>query len=251
MTLPLVAVLGLAALALLSAAVQSAVGFGQSLLLAPALLAAVDPHPAVLASLLLALLVNVLVLTERGRVRQVDRRQAGRLTLAAVPGMALGLVVLAAVSRPALQVAVGATVLVAVLLRRRRPRAVAPRPSAPADAAAGFACGLLNTTTSLSGPPLVLRLAGGAPAAVRDTLTATLLSVNVVSAALLLAVGPGRSGGGVALAVALSPAILVGHRLGRATFERSSPAQFERAATALIVVAGVLSVVGPVVGRLL
>lgn len=233
----------LLALTILAASVQATVGFGQSLVLAPGLLAAGKPGVAIMTALLLSLLANTLVLTESGRRRCVDWAQVSRLALAALPGMGAGLVVLAAVPRPALQVAVGVLVLAALALRRYRPSRPRGR-SLRADAFAGLACGLLNTTTSLSGPPLVLRLAGAAPGAMRDTLTATLLVTNIASAVILVAAGPDEPASGALLGLVLAPAVLVGHALGRRAFERASPAQFARTATALIALAGAASVAG-------
>lgn len=219
---------------------QSAIGFGQALLLAPALLALADPADALLCSVLVGVVLNVLVVAGERRRPAVQRAQVARLALAGLPAMALGLVVLAVVERPALQVAAGVVVLGA-LLGRRAPAGAPPR-SPAADLGAGAIAGLLTTTTSLNGPPLVLRLRGRPPAEVRDTTSAVLLALNVTGAALLAA--RGGAGGGALLALALAPAVLLGHRAGRAAFARLDPRRYEAAATALIAVAGVASIAG-------
>ena len=91
---------------LVGAALQSATGFGFALVTAPALFAVVAPGEALTLLVMLATLLSVLVLmTER---RDVDIRWADALPLAAwgIPGLALGIVVLRAVDKPVLQVAV-------------------------------------------------------------------------------------------------------------------------------------------------
>jgi uncharacterized protein len=152
--------MAIAALAAFAGAfVQSATGFGFALVLSPALFAVLEPVEAVTALLALGFVLNLLVFFEHGRPGAVDWRSILPMLLAAVPGLAVGFAVLEALSKQALQVAVGVAVLLAAgwQLRQRRRR---KRPALPAWAgwAVGFLSGTLTTSISVSGPPLVLWL---------------------------------------------------------------------------------------------
>jgi uncharacterized membrane protein YfcA len=89
--------------ALVGAAVQSATGFGFALVLSPALFAVLEPAEAVTVLLALGAVLNLLVLVEGHDVRW---SRLPPLLLPALPGLALGAVVLAALSREPLQVGV-------------------------------------------------------------------------------------------------------------------------------------------------
>src|SRR3712207_5834499 len=104
------------------AALQSATGFGLSLLAAPLLFAVLDPEPAVGLMVVLGLVINVLTLgTERRRPRPLSR-EAIAILAAAIPGALLGVLVLSALEPLALQILVSAGVI-ATLLARLRARA--------------------------------------------------------------------------------------------------------------------------------
>src|SRR3954471_18291573 len=90
--------------------VQSATGMGFALVLSPALFAVLDPEEAVTSVLLLGAVLCALVWFES---RRVGTHGLGRLLLPALPGLAVGVVVLAALSKPALQIGVGVVVVTA------------------------------------------------------------------------------------------------------------------------------------------
>ena len=160
--------------ALVGAAVQSATGFGFALVLSPALFAVMEPAEAVTALLALGAALNLLVLVEGHDARW---SRLPPLLLPALPGLVLGAVVLAALSREPLQIGVGVAVIAAALWQLRH-QAAAARVPAPA---AGFLSGVLTTSISISGPPIVLWLEAQAlsPAEFRATLAAVFLALNV------------------------------------------------------------------------
>ena len=162
-----------AAAAFAGASVQSATGFGFALVLSPALFALLDPFEAVSALAVLGLVLNLLVLGDGGGLRLVRRRVLPLLLAGALPGLAAGVVVLSLLPKPALQIAVGAAVLAAALVQLRRPAGRGPARAAEA-VVVGVASGALTTTTSVSGPPIVLWLErqGLRPAELRATLAA-------------------------------------------------------------------------------
>jgi uncharacterized protein len=227
----------LAALAaLVGAAVQSATGFGFALVLSPALFAVMEPTEAVTALLLLGAVLNVLVLLEGHDVR---RSLLPPLILPALPGLALGAALLAALSREPLQIGVGLAVIAAALWQLRD-RGVARRLPA---VAAGLASGVLTTSISISGPPLVLWLEaqGLRPAEFRATLAALFLALNVLGGAILLAI---EGSGAVDLGELAAPLalVLVGYALGAFAFRRLDQRRFATVVIALVICTGVASV---------
>lgn len=244
-----------AAAALAGAAVQSATGFGFALLLSPALFAAVDPYEAITALLALGLALNLLVLADGG-IAPAQSRALAPMLLAALPGLLLGAGLLAWLSKPVLQIAVGAAVILAAAVQwHTRARGVAGQAASVDDASAGawggapaalvgFASGALTTSVSISGPPIVLWLEarGLHPAEIRASLAVAFLFLNLAGAVVVLATG----GGGAVdpgLLVVLLALVLAGHLLGAAAFRRLDQRSFSRIALGLVALAGAASVV--------
>src|ERR687897_1876874 len=141
--------------ALAGAVVQAATGFGFALVLSPALFAVLDPAEAVTALLVLGAALSVLVLLEGHEVRP---RLLAPMLVAALPGLALGALLLSLLSKEALQVGVGVAVVAAALwqLRRRADR-VHPRQRGRRPGGRGAAPGLrsrrvLGRRAGLSAP---------------------------------------------------------------------------------------------------
>ena len=228
----------LAALAAFAGAfVQSATGMGFALVLSPALFAVMDPEEAVTAVLILGAVLCALVLFES---RRVGTHGLVRLLLPAVPGLAVGLVVLAALSKSALQIGVGMVVVAAAGWQLRH-GAAALRPSA---AVAGFLSGVLTTSISVNGPPLALWLESERvpPAVFRATLAAAFLILDVAGVALIVSsegpgvVDPGELG-------PLLACLFVGYALGAAGFRRLDAARFSAIVACVVICTGVASVV--------
>jgi uncharacterized protein len=227
----------LAALAaLVGAAVQSATGFGFALVLSPALFAVMEPTEAVTALLVLGALLNVLVLVEGHEARW---SLLAPLLLPALPGLALGAAVLAALSREALQVGVGVAVIAAAAWQLRHRGAARRVPAA----VAGLLSGALTTSISISGPPLVLWLEaqGLRPAEFRAALAAAFLGLNLAGCGVLAVAGHAEADLGE-LSVLLG-LVLAGYALGALAFRRLDHERFYRFVLVLVVVTGVTSVV--------
>jgi uncharacterized membrane protein YfcA len=226
---------GLAVLA--GAALQSATGFGFALTSAPLVFAAAEPEPAVWLLIALGLIVNLMTLGTEGRRPEPLVRDSLVILAWALPGVAAGVVALQALGATALQVAVTigvfATLAVrALAARRREAGGGAPRWAAPA---AGFASGVLTTSTNTAGPPVVLyALARGAtPVQTRDTLTVTFIGLAVLGGAAL-ALG-GAEAPQVEAFAALAPAAVAGHLLGRPVFARIPEDRYAPVLTAVLV----------------
>jgi uncharacterized protein len=230
--------------------VQSATGFGFALVLSPALFAVLEPVEAVTALLLLGLALNLLVLFERGRPEHVDWRALAPMLAAALPGLAAGVVLLTRLSKPALQVVVGVAVVLAAgwQLRQRR-RHERPRLPPVAGLAVGFVSGVLTTSVSVSGPPIVLWLEarGVRPEEFRASLAASFLALNLTGGAVLLA----AEGGGVLDAGIVGPLlglVAVGYLVGAVAFRRLDSERFFVLVLALVAATGVASVAAGLAG---
>jgi hypothetical protein len=220
-------------------AMQSAIGFGAGLLASPLLLLILQPAQVVSLWLVCGLLVGPLILAEPGQRGRVQWREAGGLLAAALVGLPLGVVVLGALGRHSMQIVVGVLVLAALAAQRMRP----VRTGVGTGALAGAAAGVLTTATSLNGPPLVLWLRGRghAPDVFRATMTVAFLALSVIGLVLVAAaddpaLSPGLVGAGLA-------GSLLGWAVGALAFRRLRPGDHRRAVTALLLVAGVASLV--------
>jgi uncharacterized membrane protein YfcA len=229
--------MALAALAALAgAAVQSAVGFGFALVLTPALFAVMEPAEAVMAGLLLGAALSAVVVFES---RYVSTHGLARLLLSALPGLAVGALLLSVLSKEPLQVGVGVAVIAAAAWQLR---SAAERPRVPA-AAAGFASGALTTSIGINGPPLVLWLESQRtePAQFRATLAAAFLVLDVAGAALLAS----TEGLDVVDLGALGPllaCVLGGYVLGALAFRRLDADRFFTLVLTLVICTGLASV---------
>jgi uncharacterized membrane protein YfcA len=234
---------------LIAAAIQSATGLGFAMIAAPALLAVLEPREAVTILLALSLLVSVLLLFGERRPLAIRRPDLTLVLIAALPGLALGVLVLEAVTKEQLQVLTGTVVILtaAVQLRAAEPpatsRAEGRVAAHPASAAGvGVLVGGLTTSTTVNGPPLALWLfaRGAAPAEVRDTLAAAFLALNVLGLGAVAVTGEGLAGDAGYLAL-LVPLTAVGWLAGRPAFERLRGRGFRAASLLVVLAAGVAS----------
>jgi uncharacterized protein len=208
----------LAAAAVLAGAVlQSATGFGFSLVAAPLVFAAVGPPEAVGAMIVLGLAVNLLTLFTEGRSPRPLARDSAVLLGWAVPGALAGVAVLRSLDAVALQVAVSIGVVATLAARRLAAGRHVPRWAA---SLAGFASGGLTTSTTTSGPPLLVYLLGrpADPEQVRDTLTVCFVGLVPISVVALWVTGTDDAVPEPELILVCLPLVLLGHLLGRPVF---------------------------------
>jgi hypothetical protein len=171
-------------------------------------------------------------------------RESALILACAAPGALAGVALLRSLSPLALQIAVTMGVLVTLAVRHLG-RSRAPVPAW----AAGLAAGALTTSTSTSGPPIVLHLLGrGAPPRrVRDTLTVCFLGLAMIGGIALTATGTPALPDAAFIA-ALVPLVAVGHLAGRRVFARlAASGRFETALNVGLVVALVAGLVGVLV----
>jgi uncharacterized membrane protein YfcA len=225
------------------AALQSATGFGFSLLAAPLLFAAIGPVEAIGVLIVLGAEVNVLTLaTERRRPHPLGR-EAALLLGWSIPGALAGVAVLRALSPLALQLALTAGIVLTLIARRSG----AHRSPAWAGPLAGFASGALTTSTSTAGPPLVTYLVGRGhdPGRLRDTLVVCFLALCPIGALALLVTGTADAMPDPLLLAVLMPATAVGQLAGRPLFARlAHGGGYERVLTGVLLLAVAIGLVG-------
>lgn len=232
----------------LGGALQSATGFGFALAAAPLVFAWLEPEEAVGLLLVLSFEVNLLTLaTERRRPRPHVPALLAILGWA-LPGLALGIVVLRSVDETVLQVLVTVAVFTALAVQRWAARGGPGPRKAPAWAppAAGLAAGALTTSTTTSGPPIVLLLLGrgSRPEQIRDTLTSCFLGLGLLGAIALAVAGAEAAVPHGEALLATVPLTAAGHISGRRIFARLAGGGYEGVLTGVLVasaIAGLLT----------
>lgn len=237
---------------LVGASVASATGFGFALVLSPAMFAVLEPEEAVTTLLVLGLALNLLMLFGKGGHPGAIRwRAVSPMLLAALPGLGAGVLLLALMSKPVLQIAVGVGVIGAALAQARpAARAVgeARDPALGSACAVGLASGALTTSTTVSGPPIVLWLQahGVPPEEFRASLAASFLGLTLAGGAVL-------AGGGM---LALDPLFVapllavtvVGQVVGERAFRGLDAARLRSGVLALVLLAGLGSLTAGLAG---
>jgi uncharacterized membrane protein YfcA len=233
------------ALAATAALIQALSGFGFSLFIVPFLALLIGPKDTVVLANLLSTFSNSVQATI---LRQsANRRTAGVLTLGSLVGMPFGLLILLTVDATALKLCIAGAVLFFTLLLMRGVEF--HRAGRIGDAIAGVTSGVLNTSTSMSGPPVVLYLQGRGmpPLEFRATICTFFLVTSAVAVGLLLATGTVKPYLFFAFAVSL-PAVFFGQRLGNRLFHRVNAILFRRMVYAILLLSGGVAILGALAG---
>jgi uncharacterized protein len=230
---PLIAAAAVAA----GAALQSATGFGFSLVAAPLVFAAVEPEEAVGLLILLGTEVNLLTLAGERRRPQPVVRECAWILAAALPGAVAGVAILRALDPVALQIAVSIGVVATLAARHLASGRHLPGWGAPI---AGLAAGGLTTSTTTSGPPMLVYLIGRTltPAQLRDTLPVCFLGLSLIGVAALVITGTSGAVPDGLLVAILVPVVAVAHVAGRPLFGALvQSGNYERVVTVILLVA--------------
>jgi uncharacterized membrane protein YfcA len=222
-----------------SAMVTAVAGFGFSLMAVPLMSLAIDLHDAVIVATILAVFANG---AQAALFRRhLDRHLGNRLLLASAFGLPGGYAVYALVSDTALRIALGLGVAVAVglLLRGLNLAHLGPR----LDWALGFVSGVLNTSISTNGPPLVFDLQARklAPEPFRATLNYVFLGSGVLGLVIFSIAGKVQAHE-LRTGLVAVPALAVGLAAGLPLRRRFTPERF-RVLVMVLLVAGAVAAV--------
>ncbi len=232
---------------LVACTVQSATGFGFSLIAGPALFAVIDASAAVTLLMIIGQVVNLLVLFAEDRRPHVDWNVLKPALLAALPGLPIGALIVRTMPLDTLRLAVGAivcTLVISRLVRRGRPpseRVVGARGAV----LAGLLVGVLTTSTTTTGPPLAVWLTSRRmpPGEIRDAVTVIFLVLDVVALPIFVfVVGFDAGLGHIGWVPLLLPGAVVGHFVGRKGFQRLPAHLYANIVLGFAMVAGALSV---------
>ncbi len=195
----------LAALAcFVGAYVQTAIGFGMAIIAAPILFYL---SPALVpAPLMLVLLVMCLLNGWRFR-KGLELNLLAPALLARIPGCALGVVLLALVSQQSLAILIAITIMLGVLVRLKDIALPMTRTNL---AIGGFMSGVMGTSTTIGGPPMVLVLHGADIHRIRANLAGFFVVSTLMSVGALI-LGGYLSLHHVKLALPLVPATFLGN----------------------------------------
>ncbi|MEO8540316.1 MAG: sulfite exporter TauE/SafE family protein [bacterium] len=236
--------IAIVALAATAAFIQALSGFGFSLFIVPFLAILIGPKDTVLLANLLSTFSGAI--QARTLRHAAERRTAGILMLGSCIGMPFGLAILFLVDPAILNLLIAAMVIIFTLLLMRG--LALHTAGTLGDLIAGVTSGVLNTSTSMSGPPIVLYLQGRgmAPLQFRATIATFFFVTSAIAVALLLASGGAKAFVFVALALSL-PAVVLGQRLGNRMFERVNAVYFRRMVYGILLLSGAVAIVGTIV----
>lgn len=221
---------GLASLA------QSISGFGFALLSVPLMQILLEPRDAVVISTFIG---SISTTTQAILDRQhVDRKLARRLVVASYLGMPVGLGAFLFVSDTGLRLGLGLVVIVAAVLLSRG--FSFKQPSTKLDWSFGFVSGVLATSTSTNGPPLVflMQARNYAPQDFRSTINMVFSFVNIGAIALFLSSGQVTRESVIGAGVAI-PSLFLALRIGYWLRPKVSAELFRRLVLILLVASGV------------
>ncbi len=234
------------AVAVLASTTQGLTGFGFALIALPFFLLVLDVQEAVVLAVMLSTVGLILVVTRT--FRRVPWGTVSRLLMGSFIGMPVGLAVLLFAPADALRIGVGVAVIVMAAALALGVRIASA--GLPAQLGVGATSGVLWTSTSMSGPPVVLYLQGRGlePMEFRAALVTYFLVGNTISIGAFFATGVVTARALVLAACAL-PAIFIGNWSGSRLVTRVEPALFRRVVL-LVLVATALSSIGASVQRL-
>ncbi len=227
------------AVVLVASTAQTLVGFGFALIAVPLFVAVLDVRDTVVIVTLLGLLNSSLV--ARQVWRHVPWRTVSWLFAGSLAGMPIGLAVLLFAPEDALRFGVGVSTI--VMTAALASGLTLGDGGIGSELGVGMVSGVLNTSTSMNGPPVVLYLqgVGHSPQPFRGGLSVFFAACSVVTMGAFLATGV-VSSFAVGMAAAALPAVLAGSVLGHALLRRVEPALFRRLVFALLVAAALSAV---------
>ena len=219
-----------------AATAQSISGFGFALLAVPLMSVVIDPRDAVvIATFIGAFSSSTQACIDR---QHTSWQIARRLNIAAYIGMPFGLLLFVIVDESVLRLLVGSVVLVATILLVR---GFSLRSTHVwSDWVLGAVSGILATSTSTNGPPLVFLLqAKKLEAAYFRATISTVFSITSVGAIALFVVAGKVTSEGVAGVIISIPILIIGLKIGYLCRPIVKEQSFRQIVIAMLILASV------------
>lgn len=215
-----------------AACAQMVSGFGFALMAVPMMGLAIDLKTAVVVSTICGTASNTYQALSDGRRR--DARLVRVLIVSSLLGMPFGLILLDRVDLDVLRVGIGLVVFAAMLAMMKTTDRVAVG-GRRLEAIAGFVSGVLATSTSTNGPPLVLLLRSRAlsPEVFRATIN-TVFSVVAFASILMFTIGGKLTGEALVASFVAVPGLGAGMYVGSRVRGALSPRLFWRLVATLL-----------------
>jgi uncharacterized membrane protein YfcA len=220
-------------------------GFGFALILTPPLSFLVTAKDAVVLVNLLGVANSVGIAI--GLRRRVVWQRVVPLAVMAFVGMPVGLILLKVVPGRDLRILIAVTVLIATVVLARG-RSLPPHGRA-GSATFGFISGVLNTSTSINGPPVALYLAGEElePAAFRATLAAFFAASSLFVVVLYLVAQDVDREALTRIAVSL-PGLAIGWSAGTLVVNRISREKFRACVLVMLFASAIVLLTRSILG---
>ena len=221
-------------------------GFGFGLAAVPLLSLALPPAQVVPLVVTFQVIIGVAGL--RAASATCDWRAIGLLLPGLVAGVPVGLLVLTALPPDRVRLAIGAIILLSVLLIQRGVR-LPPQPSILVGCGVGLVSGIINGLASMGGPPVVVYLLAVGHTAVRMRATSIVYFMLAACVSLIPMAWRGLITRDTLLwSVAALPVLLGGSRLGTWAFHRSRPRHHRLTALVTLSVLGAALVARALIG---
>lgn len=223
----------MAGLAAVAGLARGLAGFGVGLVMMP--VGALLFGPQIMVPVIAAIDIPAALYLMGGAWRIFDRRDVGRLTLAAVLALPVGIYALTVVDAVLLALAVNIIALVAAFALLVGAR-IGGEPSAGRSVGIGVTAGLLQGAVSLPGPPVILGwVAAQVPGPVlRANIIMFFLVIDAIALPMHWVAGL-FTAQTLAVAASLGPIYLAGTIVGRRLFGRVPAGAFRRVVLGLVI----------------
>jgi hypothetical protein len=234
------------AVAFLAGVLRGYTGFGFALAAVPTLSLLLDPADIVPAITVITLVGGIRLVVRAQR--EADWRSTFLLLAGAVAGLPAGVLLLRHLPADPMRAVIGLVVLGAVLALWRG-FSLSHAPSQAMRLALGAVSGLLNGSTSMGGPPVIIYFlaspAGHAAGRASLLVYFFFLGIVTVAAAAIAGLITARV---LWLSLLMLPAMSLGNALGARLFDRSTASAYRRVALLCLAVVAAMAVVRAVAG---
>lgn len=226
---------------LLAAFIRGLAGFGFALVLAPVLLLILNPAAVVVINLFLMLLSNIVVIVHSHA--RIDFKRVLPIALSSLLGIPLGVWIISVVATSTLKIFIGAVIISFAVLVASGFRITFTRERL-SSGIAGFFSGILSSSTSLGGPPVVLFMQSQhwPKEIIHPSLAGYFMFLGSFALGALALSGKVHAET-IITAVSLAPALLAGTGLGMIVFQRVNARFFRAFSMAIVICAGLLGVI--------